>query len=277
MSKASTVALWTFCAAVLIFLLAPIVAIVPLSFNAEPYLNYPMAGWSLQWYREFFGSASWQLAWKNSVVVASCSALASGVLGTLAALGLHRRDCPMRGGLLAVLISPVVVPIVITGVGCYIAFAQLGLLNSLAGLIVAHTGLGAPFVVITVMAALSRFDARLTRAAASLGAGPATTFFRVTLPLIAPGVASGMLFAFVTSFDEVVIALFIGGPEQRTLPRQMWTGVRESISPTIAAAATVLIVLSVTLLAVVQSLRERMEAQARSGSPLPKRSPKRSR
>jgi putative spermidine/putrescine transport system permease protein len=251
-----------FCIGVVFYLLAPILSIIPLSFNSQPFLTYPMPGLSLQWYREFFASEVWHLALRNSLIVALCTTVSSGVLGTLAALGLSRPECPMRGWLMAVLISPMIVPVVISAVGFYYFFARIGLLNSLTGLIVAHTALGAPFVVITVTAALSRFDRNLMRAAASLGARPTAAFFRVMLPVIAPGVVSGMLFAFVTSFDEAVIAMFIAGPEQRTLPRQMWSGVRESISPTITAAATLLILFSIALLATVQWLQSRATRQA---------------
>jgi putative spermidine/putrescine transport system permease protein len=256
-SNAPAIALRAVCVAVLLFLVAPIAAIVPLSFNAEPFFTYPMPGFSLQWYREFLGSAVWQLALRNSLIVASCATVLASVLGTLAALGLSRRDCPWKAGIMAVLISPMIIPVVVSAVGIYYCFARVGLLNTLTGLVIAHTALGAPFVVITVMATLSSFDHNLMRAAASLGASPVRAFFRVMLPVIAPGVASGALFAFITSFDEVVVALFIAGSEQRTLPRQMWSGVRESISPTITAVATLLIVASIALLAAVQWLQGR--------------------
>jgi putative spermidine/putrescine transport system permease protein len=251
------IALRAFGGAVLAFLMVPILAIVPLSFNAEPFFTYPMPGLSLRWYEEFFGSHVWMLALKNSMIVASLATLLASILGTLAALGLTRRECPMRSSIMAILISPMVVPIIVSAVGVYYFFADLGLINSLTGLVLAHTALGAPFVLITVTATLSGFDHNLMRAAASLGANPVEAFFRVMLPVIAPGVISGALFAFVTSFDEVVMALFISGSEQRTLPRQMWSGVRESISPTITAVATLLILVAVMLLLVMQWLQHR--------------------
>ena len=262
LQRISAIALRGFCIAVLLFLVAPILVIVPLSFNAEPFFTYPMPGFSLQWYREFVDSAVWQLALRNSLIVAFFATVLSSVLGTLAALGLTRRDCPARATITAVLISPMIIPVVVSAVGIYYCFARVGLLNTLTGLVLAHTALGAPFVVITVTATLSGFDHNLMRAAASLGAGPVRSFFRVMLPVIAPGVASGALFAFVTSFDEVVVALFISGSEQRTLPRQMWSGVRESLSPTITAVATLLIVASIALLAGVQWLQGRAERAA---------------
>jgi len=257
------VLLWIAGGPVVLFLIAPVIAIVPLSFNAEPFFTYPMPGLSLRWYEEFFGSQVWQLALRNSVIVAVCATILSTLLGTLAALGLSRPDCPARATLTAVLISPMIVPVIVSAVGIYYAFAAIGLLNSLTGLVLAHTAIGAPFVVITVTATLASFDNNLMRAAASLGAAPVEAVLRVMLPIIAPGVVSGALFAFVTSFDEVVIALFIAGSEQRTLPRQMWSGVRETLSPTIAAVAALLILFSTLFLATVQWLQRRAERQKR--------------
>ncbi len=242
---------------VLVFLVAPILAVIPLSFNAEPYFTYPMPGWSTRWYAELTGSPVWRSALRNSVVVAVTTTLIATAIGTLAALGLSRREFPYRALVMGVLISPMVVPLVITAVGVYFFYARVGLSGSLAGLVCAHTALATPFVVITVTATLTNFDWSLVRAAQSLGASPATAFRRITLPLIAPGVSSGALFAFITSFDEVVVVLFLAGPEQRTLPRQMWTGIREQISPTILALATLMTVLSVLLLATVELLRRR--------------------
>ena len=160
---------------------------------------------------------------------------------------------------MAVLISPMIVPVIISALGMFFFYAKIGLTGTLIGLILAHTALATPFVVITVTATLSSFDRSLIRAAANLGAPPHTVFFRVMMPLILPGMISGALFAFVTSFDEVIVILFIGGPEQRTLPRQMFAGIREQISPTITAAATVLIIFSTVLLVTVELLRRRSE------------------
>lgn len=258
--------LWLAGGAVVLFLIAPIIAIVPLSFNAEPFFTYPMPGLSLRWYEEFFSSDVWQLALKNSIIVAVCATLLSTVLGTLAAIGLSRPDCPSRATLTAILISPMIVPVIVSAVGIYYAFAAIGLLNTLTGLVLAHTAIGAPFVVITVTATLASFDHNLMRAAASLGATPVETVLRIMLPIIAPGVVSGALFAFVTSFDEVVIALFISGSEERTLPRQMWSGVRETLSPTIAAVATLLILFSTLFLATIQWLQRRAERQKLMGT-----------
>lgn len=247
------------CALVFLFLIAPILVIIPLSFNAEPYFSYPMPGLSLRWYEEFFTSDRWQAALQNSAIVAFSTTLLATTLGTVAALGLSRANFPMRPLVMGILISPMIVPIVITAVGMYFFYAMVGLANSYVGLILAHTALATPFVVITVTATLTGFDHTLTRAGASLGASPVRVFFRVVLPLILPGVISGALFAFVISWDEVVVVLFLASPEQRTLPKQMFSGIREMISPTITAAATLLILVSVALLTSVELLRRRSE------------------
>ncbi|MFZ5789748.1 MAG: ABC transporter permease [Pseudomonadota bacterium] len=246
-------------AAVLVFLIAPILVIMPLSFNSEPYFSYPMPGLSLRWYEDFFTNDRWTLALKTSVIVAVSVTFLATALGTLAALGLSRSNFPARGVFMSILISPMVVPVIISAVGMYFFYTRVGLTNSLPGLILAHTALATPFVVITVTATLFGFDQTLVRAGASLGADPVRVFFRVTLPLILPGVISGSLFAFVTSFDEVVVVLFLASPEQRTLPKQMFSGIREIISPTITAAATLLILFAVAMLTTVELLRRRSE------------------
>ncbi len=246
-------------ALVLFFLMAPILAIIPLSFNSGTFLTYPLDGLSLRWYHEFIASVQWTRALKNSFIIGLSSAALATVLGTMAALGLTRADFRGKGLVMAILLSPMIVPVVITAVGFYFFFAPLGLTASYTGLIMAHTALGTPFVVITVSATLQGFDVSLARAAASLGASPVVTFFRVILPLIAPGVFSGTLFAFATSFDEVVVVLMVAGPEQRTLPREMFSGLRENISPTITAVATIMILISVVMLASLELLRRRNE------------------
>ncbi|MCZ6743370.1 MAG: ABC transporter permease [Alphaproteobacteria bacterium] len=247
----------TACGLVFTFLMAPVLVIIPLSFNAEPYFTYPLAGISMRWYEDFFDTMVWQLALKNSLIIGAAATVLATVLGTITALGLSGANFPLKPVVIGLLISPMMVPIVIVGVGLYFFYARIGLVNSYLGMITAHTTLAIPFVVITVTATLAGFDATLARAGASLGAGPARVFFTITLPLILPGVISGALFAFVTSFDEVVVALFLAGSEHRTLPRQMWAGIREQISPTITAVATMLIVFSVLLMIVMEALRRR--------------------
>jgi putative spermidine/putrescine transport system permease protein len=248
-----------FCGLVLLFLIAPILVIMPLSFNAEPYFTYPMPGLSLRWYEEFFTSERWQSALQNSIIVAVSTTILATTLGTVAALGLSRANFPWRTVVMSILISPMIVPVVITAVGMYFFYNDIGLINSYPGLILAHTTLATPFVVIVVTATLMGFDHTLTRAAQGLGASSWTVFFKVIMPLILPGLISGALFAFVTSFDEVVVVLFIASPEQRTLPKQMFSGIRELISPTITAAATLLILFAVLMLTTVELLRRRSE------------------
>ena len=244
-------------ALVLIFLIAPILVIVPLSFSSGSFFYYPLPGFSFRWYQDFFASSFWLPSVWNSLIVGTAATLLATLLGTLAALGIWRTRFPGQGLLLAVLISPMVVPVIIVAVGVYFAFAPLGLTDGYAGLILAHTTLAVPFVVVTVLATLAGFDRTLLRAAASLGAPPVTTFRRVTLPLILPGVLSGAVFAFAASFDEVVVALLIAGPGQRTLPRQMFAGINDNISLTITASATMLIAISLVLMALVGWLQRR--------------------
>jgi putative spermidine/putrescine transport system permease protein len=245
------------CVAVLAFLQLPIFVIIPLSFSDSSFLIYPIPGWSLKWYENLFTSAEWIRAAQNSFIVAPAATVIATVLGTLAAVGLARVGFAGKGPLMSVLIAPMVVPIVVVGVSTYLFFAPLGLADSYVGLIMVHAALGAPFVLTTVLATLQGLDRNLVRASLSLGAGPLTTFFRITLPVIAPGVVSGAVFAFATSFDEVVVTLFLAGPDQVTLPRQMFTGIRENITPTIAAVATLLVLFTTSLLLALEWLRGR--------------------
>ena len=253
-----------FCTAVFVFLIAPIVVVVPLSFNAEPYFTFTEGmlrldpdAYSLRWYQTVMGGPEWRQALLNSLVIGLAATALATVLGTLAALGLTHPALPGRTALMGLLISPMITPIIISAAGMFFFYSNLGLTQTHLGLILAHATLGTPFVVITVTASLSGFDTSLYRAAASLGAGPLRTFWRVVLPLIAPGVISGAVFAFATSFDEVVTVLFMGGLEQRTVPRQMWAGIREQISPAILAVASLLIVFSLLFLLTVEWLRRR--------------------
>ena len=253
-----------FCAAVFAFLVAPILVIVPLSFNAEPYFTFTEGmlrldaeAYSLRWYRQIVEDGVWTRALVNSLIIGVASTALATALGTLAALGLSSAAMPGRRFVMGLLISPMVTPVIISAAGMFFFYSSLGLAQTHLGLILAHAALGTPFVVITVTATLSAFDTNLTRAAASLGAGPLRTFRCVQLPLIAPGVISGALFAFATSFDEVVVVLFMAAIEQRTIPRQMWAGIREQISPTILAVATFLIVFAVLLLFTVEWMRRR--------------------
>jgi putative spermidine/putrescine transport system permease protein len=248
--------------AVFFYLMAPIIVIMPLSFNQESFFSYPMPGLSLKWYEELlFGQEGrWLNSLTMSLRLAFVVTIVATILGTLAALGLSRGDrMPFRRVILAILILPMIVPVIITAVAQFISFSNFGLVGSFWGLVIAHTVLATPFVVITVTSTLTGFDWTLARAAASLGASPFRTFRKVILPLIMPGVVSGALFAWVTSFDEAVVALFLASPDQRTLPKQMFSGIREMISPTITSAATVLIIFSTLLLIGAEMLRRRGE------------------
>ena len=248
-----------FCVLVLVCLVLPILAIIPISFTSDTMLSYPMPGFSLRWFTEFFNSVMWTLSMKNSFIIGFATTLLATTLGTLAALGLTMANLPFKGVITGIMIMPMVVPVVISAVGIYFFYAWIGLTSTYTGMILAHTSLATPFVVITVTATLQGFNRNQIRAGSSLGASPATVFFKVTLPQILPGVISGALFAFVTSFDEVVVALFIAGSEQYTLPRQMFAGIREKYNPTIAAVATMMIVFSVLLLVTLELLRRRGE------------------
>ena len=238
---------------VLLFLITPMLVVVPLSFSSGEVLTLPMPGFSLRWYEDFFTSGRWLSATRNSFVVGLHTAAFATLLGTLAAFGmfLWGRVPRLPAGLLSL---PLVVPSVIAGVAMYFAFALVGLTNTLAGLILAHTVLALPYVVVTVLASLQGFDRTQLRAATSLGAPFPVVLRRVVLPQIAPAVAAGGLFAFATSFDELIVALFIAGPEQFTLPRQMLAGLREFLSPTITAAAVLLTLVSLLLLALHQAV-----------------------
>ncbi|ODM44017.1 ABC transporter permease [Cereibacter johrii] len=274
------------CGLIFLFLIAPILIVIPLSFNVEPYFTFTEKmlsldpdGYSLRWYDtlltfgmatpeaprdsswwlDVWNNAAWVRAAKNSVIIGVSSTVVATVLGTVAALGLSRPEMPYRRAIMAILISPMIVPIIITATGLFFFYSATGLAGSYVGVVLAHATLGIPFVIITVTATLVGFDRSLPRAAASLGASPTTTFFKVTMPLILPGVISGALFAFVTSFDEVVVVLFVAAHDQQTIPRQMWNGIREQISPAILSVATILVIVSVLLLATVELLRRRSE------------------
>ena len=254
------------CGLIFLFLIFPILVIIPLSFNTVPFftftpemLSFNPEGYSLRWYEDFFTNRNWRGAVNNSFIIAIFSTLIATSLGTLAALGLSRRNVPYRTIMMAILISPMIVPLIISACGMFFFYSRVHLQGTHLGVILAHAALGTPFVVITVTATLVGFDRSLIRAANSLGADGVTTFFKVIVPLIIPGVISGALFAFITSFDEVVVILFVGSFEQRTIPWQMFSGIREHISPTILAVATLLVLVSVALLTTLELLRRRSE------------------
>ena len=256
------------CTAIFIYLIAPLFVIFPLSFSHDEFLVFSEEmkrldpdGFSTRWYKDMvWGTKNpWGLAAKNSLFIAFFATIGSVIIGTIAAVGLSSRYMPYKGIIMAILISPMIVPLIISGVAIFFFMAKVGLAATYTGIILAHIILGTPFVVITVTATLSGFDHSVTRAAASLGSTPINTFMKITLPLILPGVISGGLFAFVTSFDEVVVVLFLAGLENTTIPIQMWVGLREQLSPTILAVATCLIIMSTLILVSAELLRRRSE------------------
>ncbi len=265
------------CGAIFVFLITPILVVLPLSFNAQDFFTFTPEmlrldpeGYSLKHYRDFFTNNEWQRSFKNSLIIAPIATVISVSLGTLAAIGLSQSHVPGRRAIMGILISPMIVPLIISATGMFFFYSDigrfmegtLGMNKNFVGyvkVILAHAVLGIPFVIITVTATLVGFDRSLTRAAANMGAGPVRTFFKIQMPLILPGVISGGLFAFITSFDEVVVVLFVGSASQKTLPWQMFTGLREQISPTILAVATILVVISIALLTTVELLRRRSE------------------
>ena len=266
----------TYCGFVFFFLIAPIFVILPLSFSSSPFfeftrefMNFEPEAWSLRWYRQMVGIASvgdttvvsnkWMLGTRNSFIIGISATFLATALGTVAALGLSRPNMPFKGTIMAILISPMIVPLIITSAGMFFFYSKIGLTHTYLGLILAHTALGTPFVVITVTATLTGFDTNLIRASQSLGADTMRTFFKVIMPLILPGVISGALFAFITSFDEVVVVMFVGSVEQITIPKQMWAGLRQETSPVILCMATCLVFLSIALLTTVELLRRRSE------------------
>lgn len=258
--------LWLWCGLVILFLLVPILIPVPLSFNSGAFFIFPLEGLSTRWYEVVLGTQRWQSAIGNSLIVAFGTTLIATVLGTLTAIALNDEKFPGRRIVMPLLLSPLIVPVVITAVGSYLFYARVGLASTYAGIILAHTALASPFVVVTVGASLTGFDRNLMRAAAISGAKPLTSFFRVMLPLILPGVLSGAAFAFVTSFDEVVVVQFLASASQRTMPLEMFIGLREKLSPAITAAATLMMALSIVLLIVANILARRGQRRPGTGT-----------
>jgi putative spermidine/putrescine transport system permease protein len=240
---------------VLAYLIFPNLIVVPMSFSSAPHFQFPPPGLSLRWYREFLGDPRWIESLLVSVRVALMATALSVVLGTGAAFGLARGRLPLGGVLRGLVLAPLVTPYVIIAAGIYVLYARLRLVDTELGLAIAHALLGIPVVMIAVTAAMRAARRDLELAALSLGATPRQTFFRVTLPLVRPGILTGAVFAFITSFDEVIIAIFVSGVSSKTLPMKMWDGVRTEISPVLTAVSTILIVLSVVVLAAAEVVR----------------------
>lgn len=257
--RASNLVRLVFAIAAVVFLIAPLIAILPLAFTSSVFLTYPIPGYSMRWFDELASADVWRMSIVNSLIIGTGTTLLAGTLGTLAALGLRNAGLVLPGLFRTAFLLPMVVPAVVLGVGMQVFFVHLGLANSYAGVIAAHSVVAVPFVVVSVTASLAGIDRRVERAAASLGAGPLTVFRRVTLPLALPGILSGAVFAFATSLDEVVLTLFVAGPNQRTLARQMFSSIRENISPAIAAAAFLFIIGTLLIAAVAVLVRRRTE------------------
>ena len=254
-SGLSSIVLAALCILLIGFLLAPLAIILVLSFTADTYFVFPPSGWSLKWYAEVMASAEWRRSFVNSMLIATATALLATVFGTMAALGLWKLRSPLKGVIYATLLAPSMVPIVITAVALFAAFSRVGLVNTYSGIIIGHTLLALPFVILSVGAALQSYNPNLGRAAASLGGSPLRVFLGVMMPVIAPGLITGALLAFSTSFDEVVLALFLASPGQRTVPRQIYAGIGESITP--AAAALVILRATILMLLIVYRSRTR--------------------
>lgn len=246
-----------FAALMVAFLIIPLIVILPLAFTSSALLVYPVPGWSMRWFTELVENDAWRRAIVNSLIIGSGTTVLATALGTLASLGLRQRLPYIGSALRTLFMLPMVVPAVVLGIGMQILLAHLGLANTYAAVIIAHTVIAVPFVIISVAGALAGIDRRVELAAASLGASPATVFHRVTLPLAMPGVLSGAVLAFATSLDEVVLTIFVAGPNQRTLARQMFSTIRENISPAIASSAFLFITGTVLIGALVLAVRSR--------------------
>jgi putative spermidine/putrescine transport system permease protein len=251
--------LYAVTALVLFYLIFPIFVVIPVSFSSAKFLQFPPPGLSLQWYDKYFSRRDWTDATLLSLRIGAITAVFATVLGTLASLALVRGRFWGRNLINSFLVSPLIIPSIIVAIGVYFFYARLQIVGRPFALALAHTALAIPFVVVNVSATLYGFDERLEYAAMNLGANRWQTFFKVTLPIIRPGVLAGALFAFITSFDELIVALFISGSSAVTLPRKMWDGLRMEIDPTIAAVSTLLIVVSVLILVSAELLRQRGE------------------
>jgi len=251
------VLLWIAVGIIGFLLIAPTLIVIPMSLTSGDLLHFPPLGFSLRWYSNFFQTQEWTAGAMTSLKVGAATAALSTVLGTLTALGLVRGRYPGRAFFTALVLSPLIVPVVVIAIGMYFVYTSWHLAGTLLGLILAHSTLAIPFVVVNVSVSLRTFDRTLELAAQNLGAGPIRTFFRVTLPIISPSIVAGALFAFITSWDEVVTSIFLSSPIVRTLPVVMWGQVRGSIDPTIAAVATMLTGVTLAVLTVMLLVRRR--------------------
>lgn len=243
------------------FLMAPTLVVVPMSFTASNALTFPPEGFSTRWYEKMVTDPQWSTGFVNSAQVASLTAVLATTLGTLAALGTVRGRFPGRSAVNALIVSPLIVPVIIIAIGMFSVFVSWKIAGSIVGLVLAHTALAMPFVVVNVATSLRTIDRNLELAAQSLGAGPIRTFRRITLPLILPGVLAGGLFAFITSWDEVVVSIFLTSARFRTLPAEMWEQVRQVVDPTVAAVSTTLLAVTTTVLVLAFVVRRQAPAR----------------
>jgi putative spermidine/putrescine transport system permease protein len=243
------------------YLLAPTVVIIPMSFTESSILSFPPDGFSLRWYEQMLTRAEWSTGLRNSALVAVLTAILATVLGTLAALGLTRGRFPGRSLVNGLALSPLIVPVVIIAIGMFSLFVQWRISGSIVGLVLAHTALAMPFVIVNVGTGLRTMDRNLELAAANLGANPRQSFMRITLPIILPGVLAGAIFSFITSWDEVVVAIFLTSARFRTLPVEMWEQVRQVVDPTVAAVSTTLLVVTTVLLLLLLVVRRQAPAR----------------
>ena len=253
--SAGRAGLWVVAGAVLVFLVLPLAIVIPTSFSPSAYMEFPPRGFSLRWYHAYFGSRAWIEPTLLSLRVALVTMTVATVVGTLAAFGIVRGRFPGRRALEFFLLSPMIVPVIVFAIGCYFLFSKVKLVDTPAALYLSHTIVATPLVVVIVGSTLRTFDRTIEQAARSLGAGYARALWHVTLPLVRPAILSAAAFAFLTSFDEVVLSVFLGGPAATTLPKRMWDNVRHEIDPTITAVASILIAASIVVLALAEACR----------------------
>ncbi|MGY2066525.1 ABC transporter permease [Blastococcus sp. SYSU DS0619] len=247
----------TWVALVMGLLILPTVVVIPMSFTDERTFQFPPENWSLRWYGEFFTSDAWTTAFTTSLRVALVVAVLASVIGIAAAIALNRWSLPGKEFVRQLVLAPLIIPSVVIAVALYYVFLDWQLTGSFQGFVLAHTVIAVPFVIVSVTTSLNGYDRQLSLASASMGANAVTTFLRVTVPLIMPGIASGFVFAFVTSLDEVVIALFLQSPSFETLPVRMYEGVTSDIDPTVAVASTLMVLATLIALLIPEVLRLR--------------------
>jgi putative spermidine/putrescine transport system permease protein len=250
------IALALFCAVVLLFLILPVVIIVPMSFSSARFLTFPPPALSLRWYQDYVGNPQWMQATKVTLTVAALTVLIATPLGTAAAYGISQSKLRLMRVIHMTLLLPLVVPIIITAVGILFVYAWIGLVATLSGLVLANVMLGLPYVVISVVAGLQSFDMTQEMVARSLGMNRLRSFFAVTLPQIKASVITGATFAFISAVDETIVALFISGGQYQPLTKRMFTALRDEIDPTIAAISTLMTAASFLLILVASTRRK---------------------